>query len=601
MTHAPTAHPSVLHSLSVPSSWCVVCLLLLHRYHDHALRSVYTSLWSPSLLRLPTGLVTLVLVLTPIMPPLLLARSLLTTTGHKLVGTAYWYVGYVGGLLGFTLSIWMRWSLVSNGLGLQRSISACSAYNAWITSHGLIMLFVFVMPQAIGGLGNYLLPLLLGSSELVLPRLNGLSLYMLVSGVVLYVYSQAGLLGTGTSSGWTLYAPLSTRDAGSLSIATDLLVFSVHLLGLSSTFGAINMLVTFVLARSGTDSLSSSNLFTWSIAITSLLLLGALPVLAVSVTGLLLDRNWCTTLYDGNAGGDPLLFQHLFWFFGHPEVYVIILPVFGLVSMVLGSISHTEVYGRLGMVHCMGAIGFVGYVVWAHHMFSVGLDLDTRAYFSAATALVGVPTSVKVFSWLATLSGSSTNRGSSVTYGVWCFLVCFTLGGFTGLVLSNAAIDVILHDTYFVVGHFHTVLSLGAVFGLQVAIAYVLTQLGWCTNDGLVITQLNYVLVGTLVVFGPMHTAGIHSMSRRVLESLDVWSGSIYTSTCGLFSVLVGVLVLTRQLVYTTSPSTLSLRSGLQLENITARTTSIKNSSAATVTPIVSQSLRPYSHLAKDN
>lgn len=477
-------------------------------------------------------------------------RSVLTVTGHKLVGLGYWYVGYVGGLIGFTLSVLIRTTLASNGLGIQRGVSACDTYNSWITSHGLVMLFVFVMPQAIGGLGNYLLPLLLGSSELVLPRLNGLSLYLLVLGVVVYVYGQVGVLGSSTAAGWTLYPPLSTRDAGNLGVATDLLVFSVHLLGLSSTFGAINMLVTFVVTRTGADSLSNSNLFGWSIAITSLLLIGALPVLAVSVTGLLLDRQWCTGLFDGSVDGDPLLFQHLFWFFGHPEVYVIILPVFGLISMVLGAISHTEVYGRLGMVHCMGAIGFVGYVVWAHHMFATGLDVDTRAYFSAATALVGVPTSVKVFSWLATLMGSSTNRGSATTVGVYSFIVCFTFGGYTGLVLSSASMDVILHDTYFVVGHFHTVLSLGAVFGLHVAVYHVLTQSGWVTSDGVGITQLLYLLMGTLIVFGPMHTAGVASASRRVPECVDVWTVSWYTGTCGLVSVLASVLVLTRTLAY---------------------------------------------------
>ena len=470
--------------------------------------------------------------------------------GHKLVGLGYLWLGFIGGVIGFVLSVLIRGSLFYQGLGLTRSVKACYVYNAWITAHGLVMFFLFVMPVVIGGFGNYLLPLLLGTSELIMPRLNGVSVWLLAVAIGVIVYAQLGFSRT-LCAGWTLYPPLVTRDGDSSVVSTDLSLFCVHVLGLSSGLGAFNFLATFKHGRFQGLSYLSSNLYVWAIVVTSTLLVGALPVLGVAVTGLLLDRNLCSCMYDGVLGGDPLLFQHLFWFFGHPEVYIVIVPVFGVVSMGLGMILRHEVFGKEGMVYCLGSIGIVGYCVWAHHMFCTGMDLDSRAYFSSATAVVSIPTSVKVFSYLASMLGSRLPLFSSVTWSFLSFLLCFTVGGFSGLMLSSASLDLILHDTYFVVAHFHTVLSLGAVFGVLMGFFLVKSLMVATTvSEGVALMQVALLLVGACLLFGPMHQAGLLGMSRRIPEYADVYYPFFTLGSVGIILLVLSVVVLFRFLSF---------------------------------------------------
>merc|ERR1712195_146273 len=328
----------------------------------------------------------------------------------------------------------------------------------------------------------------------------------------------------------------STRDAENSGVSTDLGILTVHLLGASSGLGSLNYLSTSKHQRHLGLSLLSMSLFVWAIVITSILLVGALPIL------------------DGISSGDPVLYQHIFWFFGHPEVYVIILPVFGLISLILSSITHKEVFGREGMIYCMSAIGVVGYFVWSHHMFTVGLDVDSRAYFSAATAVISIPTAVKVFSYLATWASGRGPRGSAATWSFWAFLICFTTGGFSGLILSSASLDLILHDTYFVVAHFHTVLSLGAVFGLLVGHYYFQSVfLAISVMESWALYQVANLLTGAILVFFPMHLAGLAGMARRVPEYADFFMPCITVGTTGSFLLVFSVVILIRSMFMTWS------------------------------------------------
>lgn len=470
----------------------------------------------------------------------------LTTTGHKSIGILYGYSGYLGGLLGFYFSILIRGELAFPGLPILRKVKEISIYNHWITVHGLIMLFLFVMPVAIGFYGNFLLPLLIGASELSMPRMNGTSFWMLCAAGSLFLMADL-LMDKPVASGWTLYPPLSTRDAENSGVSTDFAILTIHLLGASSGLGSFNYISTSKHQRHLGLSLLASGIFVWAILITSLLLVGALPILGVAVTGLLLDRNLATSIYDGIASGDPVLYQHIFWFFGHPEVYVIILPIFGLVSTILTSITHKDLFGRSGMIYCMSAIGVVGYFVWSHHMFTVGLDVDSRAYFSAATAVISIPTAVKVFSYIATWASGRGPKGSSITWAFWSFLICFTSGGFSGLILSSASLDLILHDTYFVVGHFHTVLSLGAVFGLFVAHYYFHpTFLAISVFESYAMYHVLILLIGAIGVFYPMHLAGLAGMARRVPEFADFFLPLVTAGTSGTFLLILSVFIFLR-------------------------------------------------------
>ena len=466
------------------------------------------------------------------------------TTSHKVIGILYGYIGYIAGILGYIISMLIRMELNTQGLSIVRKVKEVTIYNNWITIHGLIMLFVFIMPVGIGYYGNYLIPMLIGTSELSMPRMNGISFWMLIVGVVIFVISNV-LMSKPISSGWTLYPPLSTRDADNIGVNIDLSLLVVHVLGISSTVGSVNYITTNKYYRHLGLTLININIYNFSIIVTSILLIGALPILGVAITGLLLDRNINSTIYD--VIGDPVLYQHLFWFFGHPEVYVIILPIFGLTSLILTSIIHKDIFGREGMMYCIIAIGIVGYFVWAHHMFTVGLDIDSRSYFSIATSIISIPTSVKIFSYINTWASGRGYRGNNSSWSFFSFLICFCFGGFTGLLLSSASLDIILHDTYFVVGHFHTVLSLAATFGLLIAHYFFLPIIfSYSIFESFSFYHTFLLLVGALLVFYPMHLAGLSGMARRVPEYADIFIPFITVGFHGTLLLIFSTLTFIR-------------------------------------------------------
>jgi cytochrome c oxidase subunit 1 len=461
-----------------------------------------------------------------------------------MIGILYGYMGYIAGILGYIISMFIRMELNTQGLSIVRKVKEVTIYNNWITIHGLIMLFVFIMPVGIGFYGNYLIPLLIGTSELSMPRMNGISFWMLIVGVVIFVISNV-LMSKPISSGWTLYPPLSTRDADNIGVNIDLSLLVVHVLGLSSTIGSVNYVTTNKYNRHVGLVLMNINIYNFAIIITSLLLIGALPILGVAITGLLLDRNINSTIYD--VIGDPVLYQHIFWFFGHPEVYVIILPIFGLVSLILTSIIHKDIFGREGMIYCIISIGVVGYFVWAHHMFTVGMDIDSRSYFSIATSIISIPTSVKIFSYINTWSSGKGYKGSNSSWSFFSFIICFTFGGFTGLLLSSANLDIILHDTYFVVGHFHTVLSLASVFGLIVAHYYFLPLLfSYSIFESFSFYHTFLLLIGAMMIFYPMHLAGLSGMARRIPEYADYFIPFMTVGFHGTIMLMYSTIVFIR-------------------------------------------------------
>ena len=466
------------------------------------------------------------------------------TTSHKIIGILYGYMGYISGFLGYIISMFIRMELNTEGLSLIRKVKEVTIYNNWITIHGLIMIFVFIMPVAIGFYGNYLIPLLIGTSELSMPRMNGISFWMLIVGIIIFIISNV-LISKPISSGWTIYPPLSTRDADNIGINIDLSLLVVHVLGFSSTIGSMNYITTNKYSRHIGLTLLNINIYNYSIIFTSILLIGSLPILGVSITGLLLDRNINSTIYD--ITGDPVLYQHLFWFFGHPEVYVIILPIFGLISLILTSICSKDIFGREGMIYCIITIGVVGYFVWAHHMFVVGMDIDSRSYFSIATSIISIPTSVKIFSYINTWASGKGLKGSNSSWCFFSFIICFCFGGFTGLLLSSGSLDIILHDTYFVVGHFHTVLSLASVFGLLIGHYYFIPLLfSYSIFESFSFYHTFILLIGAFLVFYPMHLAGLAGMARRVPEFADYFLPFVTIGFHGTILLIISTLIFIR-------------------------------------------------------